>query len=257
MTDDALYYGANSSNADLSPAQVKGGEPNVTGAERWLSILADGAIATAGARRGDTLGVIAAVAGGALIARGVAQNDPVKRAFQPSPFEEKVARRQGWSTAATAGYAVSINRPRQEIFEFFREFSNLPRFMENVESIEMLDRDRSRWTVKAPGGQTVTWVATVTSEEPGRRIAWEAEEQADVRNAGWIEFKDGPAGRGTEVKAMIAYEPPFGQLGRVAAKITRKEPAVQARGDLKRLKMLMEAGEVSTARINPTANNAA
>lgn len=256
MTDDALYLGG--SNADLSPHEQRGGaEPNVTGAERWISVLAGGAIATAGARRGDLLGYVAAAVGGALIARGVVGQDPVKRAFSPTLFEDRLAKRQGWSTAATAGYGVSINRPRLEVYDFFRKFENLPRFMENVERIEELGPDRSRWTVKAPGGQTVSWTATVTRDEPGRRIDWEAEEDADVKNAGWIEFRDGPVGRGTEVKAVIAYEPPFGQFGRIAAKVTRKEPAVQARGDLKRLKMLLEAGEIATAKINATADNAA
>lgn len=255
MTDDAIYYGG--TNADLSPNQLKGGAPNVTGAERWISILAGGAIATAGARRGGALGYLATAAGAALVARGVVQQDPLKRVFSPSPFEERFAKKQGWSTAATAGFGVTIGKPRQDIYEFFRDFSNLPKFMENVETIEILDRDRSRWTVKAPGGTTVSWVANVTQDEPGRRIAWEAEDDADVKNAGWVEFRDGPPGRGTEVKAVIAYEPPFGQFGRVAAKIARKEPAVQARGDLKRLKMLLETGEVSTAKINPQAQNAA
>lgn len=256
MTDADLYLGG--SNADLSPHERRGGaEPNVTGAERWISILAGGALATAGARRGDVLGYAAALVGGALIARGVAEQDPLKRAFSPTPFEAKLARRQGWSTAATAGYAVTINQPRQDVYGFFRRFENLPRFMDNIESIEELDRDRSRWTVKAPGGQTVSWIATVTDDRPGERIAWEAEEGADVKNAGWVEFRDGPPGRGTEVKAVIAYEPPYGQFGRIAAKITRKEPAVQARGDLKRLKMLLETGEVPTAKINATADNAA
>lgn len=255
MTDDALYLGG--SNADLSPVQLKGGAPNVTGAERWISILGGGALATAGARRGGAIGIVATFAGAALLARGVAGQDPVKRALSPTEFEARYARRQGWATAATAGYAVTIIRPRMEVYEFFRAFSNLPRFMENVTDIEEIDHERSRWTVKAPGGAEVTWISTVTEDEPGWRIAWEAEEGADVKNAGWVEFKDASSGRGTEVKAMIAYEPPFGQFGRIAAKITRVEPAIQARKDLKRLKMLLEAGEIATARINPAADNAA
>lgn len=255
MTDDALFFGG--SNADLSPNQLKGGAPNVTGFERWLSILGGGALATAGARRGGALGAIAALAGTAILARGIAGQDPLKRVFTPSPFEARYARRQGWSTAATAGYGVSINRPRREIYDFFREFTNLPRFMENVVSIDPIDQERYRWTVKAPGDATVAWTATVTEDEPGRRIAWEAEEDADVRNAGWVELKDAPTGRGTELRAFIAYEPPLGQFGRIAAKLVRREPAVQSRGDLKRLKMLLESGEIATAKIAISADNAA
>lgn len=241
MTQTSYYGGT---DAPLSPTQLKGGQPNVTGGERWISILVGGTVATWGAKRGGALGAIAAVTGGALIARGATGQGPVKRLFQPTPYERKVADEQGWSTAATAGSKVSINRPRQEVYDFYRRFSNLPKFMENVESIEEIDDMRSHWRVKAPGGQTVEWTSTIVEDVPGEKLVWQSE--GTPRNAGTMLFKDGPGGRGTEVGVTIAYEPPFGQFGRIAAKLSRVEPAVQARQDLKRFKMLMETGEVAT-----------
>jgi uncharacterized membrane protein len=149
---------------------------------------------------------------------------------------------------AVIARAVTINRPREELYAFWRDFSNLPRFMENIESIEVRDAARSHWRVKAPAGKTVEWDSIVTKEEPGRLIVWESAEGADIKNAGQVEFKDAPAGRGTEVHATIVYEPPGGRFGEFVAKLFQKDPGIEARRDLKRFKQLMEAGEIATTK---------
>lgn len=145
--------------------------------------------------------------------------------------------------------AVTINRPARELFDYFRDFTNLPSFMDNVLSIEMLDGRRSRWTVKAPAGRTVTWVSEVTEEVPGRSITWQSEPDADVANSGKIEFRE-DGRRGTVVTATIAYDPPGGTIGKLVAKLFQREPSIQARRDLRRLKQLMETGEIATAASN-------
>ena len=145
------------------------------------------------------------------------------------------------------GKTVTINRPRQEIYDFWRDFSNLPHVMDNVVSIEKLDDRRSHWTVKAPGGGTVSWTSLVTDDRPGELIAWTSEEDADVPNSGRIEFRDAPGDRGTWVTATILYDPPAGIIGKVIAKMFQREPHIQARRDLRRLKQLMETGEIATA----------
>ncbi|MDP8916779.1 MAG: SRPBCC family protein [Pseudomonadota bacterium] len=142
--------------------------------------------------------------------------------------------------------SVTINRPREELYAFWRDFSNLSRFMENIESVTVQDDKRSHWVVKAPAGQTVEWDSVVVDEQAGRRIAWESAPGADVKNAGSVEFQDAPGGRGTEVHATIVYHPPMGPLGRVIAKLFQKEPGLQARRDLRRFKQLMETGEIAT-----------
>jgi len=156
------------------------------------------------------------------------------------------------ATTAKAGSdatakTVTINRPRQEIYEFWRNFSNLAQVMDNVVAIETLDDRRSHWTVKAPGGSTVEWTSLVTEDRPGELIAWISEEGADVPNSGRIEFRDAPGGRGTWVTATILYDPPAGIIGKVIAKMFQREPHIQARRDLRRLKQLMETGEIATA----------
>jgi uncharacterized membrane protein len=155
---------------------------------------------------------------------------------------------------AVVGRTVTINRPRDEIYAFWREFSNLATVMENVERIDILDTKRSRWTVKAPAGKTVEWEAVVTDDEPGRLIAWQSVEGADVRSSGRIEFLDAAPGRGTMVRATFSYDPPAGWLGEWIAKLFQREPNVQARRDLRRLKQFLETGEV-TSSAGPSARD--
>ncbi|GAA0662410.1 putative membrane protein [Sphingomonas insulae] len=142
--------------------------------------------------------------------------------------------------------AVTINRPVDEVYAYFRDFTNLPTFMENVERIDTLDATRSHWVVKAPAGKTVEWDAVITEEEPNRSLAWTSEPGADVANSGRVEFRDAGL-RGTVVTATIAYDPPAGIVGKLIAKMFQREPAIQARRDLRRFKQLMETGEIATA----------
>ena len=144
---------------------------------------------------------------------------------------------------------VTIDRPAEELFSYWRDVQNLAGFMENIESIERIDDRRSRWTVKAPGDRTVSWESLITNEEPGRSISWRSVEGADVDNSGKVEFI--AAGeRGTVVRAVIAYDPPAGGAGKLIAKITQREPRIQSRRDLHRFKQLMETGEIATGARN-------
>lgn len=139
--------------------------------------------------------------------------------------------------------SVTINRPRDELYAFFRDFGNLPRFMENIERVDVIDQTRSHWVVKAPAGRTVEWDSVISEESAPSSFAWTS--QGDIANSGRVEFRDaGP--RGTVVTAMVAYDPPGGTIGKLVAKLFQREPAIQARRDLRRLKQLMETGEVST-----------
>lgn len=148
------------------------------------------------------------------------------------------------------GRSVTINRPRSELYAYWRDFTHLPTFMENVETVELLDDRRSRWVVKAPAGKTVEWVAEITEEEESSFIAWASQEGADVPNSGRVDFRDAQGNRGTIVTATILYDPPGGTLGKIVAKLFQREPAIQARRDLRRFKQLMETGEIATGARN-------
>ncbi len=142
--------------------------------------------------------------------------------------------------------AVTINRPAQELYEFWRNPRNLLPVMENIQAIEVIDDTRSRWTVKAPGERELSWESVVTKDVPGKEIYWQSAPGADIANSGRIEFREaGP--RGTVVRATIAYDPPGGAIGQFIAKLFQREPRIQARRDLRRFKQLMETGEIATA----------
>ena len=152
------------------------------------------------------------------------------------------------SDDASAVRAVTVGKPREEVFAFFRDFANLARFMENIERVDVLDGTRSHWVVKAPAGHQVEWDSILTEEEPGWLLAWETGPGAEVKNHGRVAFRDAPGGRGTEIHATIVYEPPAGALGKMIATLFQKEPGQQAKRDLRRLKMLLETGEIATTQ---------
>jgi uncharacterized membrane protein len=141
------------------------------------------------------------------------------------------------------GRTITIMRPREELYAFWRDFSNLAQFMENIEAITVLDEKRSHWKVRGPNGD-YEWESLVTEDQPGSLIAWEA--TGDVKNSGRIEFVDAPPGHGTYVRALLAYDPPGGFIGKAVAKLTQKEPQISSTRDLRRFKQLMEAGEIAT-----------
>ena len=146
--------------------------------------------------------------------------------------------------------AVTINRPAADLYKFWRNFSNLPRFMENIRSVtEGATPGMSHWVVKGPKGD-VEFDSKIIEDIPNERIAWASAEDADVENAGVIEFRQGPEGRGTEVRVLISFDPPMGGPGRMIAGWMQKDPHIQAKRDLRRFKQLMETGEIATSPAN-------
>jgi uncharacterized membrane protein len=180
--------------------------------------------------------------------RAMQSDAPPTTAVHQRDVGHEAAEARDWDHAAVVGRTVTINRPRAELYAFWRDFRNLAKFMENVERVDVGDDRRSHWVVKGPAGKDVEWDSVLVEDEPDRLLAWESVEGADIKNTGRIEFRDGPPGRGTEVSAMIVYEPPGGDIGKLIAKLFQKEPKIQARRDLRRFKQLMETGEISTSK---------
>lgn len=140
--------------------------------------------------------------------------------------------------------AITIARSPDEVYRFWRSFENLPRFMDNVEAIDVLDERRSHWRVKAPAGMFVEWDAEIVEDRPGQHIAWRSLEGAAVQTAGTVSFSPAPGGRGTEVKVSLRYDAPGGRVGAAAAKLFGREPGQQTGRDLRRLKQVLEVGQV-------------
>jgi uncharacterized membrane protein len=147
---------------------------------------------------------------------------------------------------AIVGRSVLINRSRSELFDYWRNFSNLPTFMHAIDSVAPSEGGRWSWVVEAPAGQQVTLEIELIDVVENESIGWRSTDRSQIKTTGHVTFVDAAAGRGTVVTAEIAYEPPGGDIGRLAAKLFRAEPNIQARHELKRFKMLMETGEIAT-----------
>jgi uncharacterized membrane protein len=165
----------------------------------------------------------------------------------PDSAPGRTARRRRFGEYAVSGTTVTINCPRNELFAFWRDFENLSRFMENIEKVQWTGEDRAVWTIRAPAWQTVDVETEIVEERENELIAWRSVDGSDIDTEGRVTFRDAQGGRGTVVEAIIAYKPPAGELGRIIAKIFQREPEIQGHRDLKRLKMLIETGEIATA----------
>lgn len=139
---------------------------------------------------------------------------------------------------------TTINRPIEEVFGFWRNVENLPRFMRHLESVQPIDGRRSRWRAKAPAGMTVEWEAELVQDVRDEWIAWRSIEGSGIRNSGSVRFSRAPGARGTEVRVQLEYAPPAGAVGRGLAWLFGEEPEQQIHEDLHRFKQLMETGEI-------------
>jgi uncharacterized membrane protein len=147
---------------------------------------------------------------------------------------------------------ITINRSREELFQFWRNLENLPQIMSHLKSVHVLDTKRSHWIAKGPAGKDVEWDAEIVNEHPNEMIAWQSCAGADVYNAGSVRFSSATGGRGTVVKVEVKYEPPAGVIGATVAKMLAQSPEKQIAVDLMRFKQLMETGEVARTEGQPT-----
>lgn len=211
---------------------------NVGDAERLASVIGGGLLALYGLSQKSLGGVILAGLGGALVYRGTTGHCPVYDRLGMNTADDAGAR------AVEVVESVTVNVPRAEAYAYWRQVENLPRFMHHLRSVVALSETRTRWTAKGPGPfPDLVWEAAVVEEVPGERIVWRSLPDADVDNAGHVEFTDAPHG-GTEVHARIAYRPPAGPLGRAVARWLDPVFGQMVRNDVRRFKSLLETGEV-------------
>lgn len=142
--------------------------------------------------------------------------------------------------------SITIDRSVGEVYEFWRELENLPLFMSHIRSVEELDRRHSHWVAELRGGLTLAWDAEIIEERENELLAWRSVEDSDIYNEGFVVFASAPGGRGTEVRAHIAYRPPAGELGAKIAEFFSKVSEVMLKEDLRRFKQILEVGEIST-----------
>lgn len=236
-------------------------DTNVNPVERLVSATAGGALLAYGLKKGGVFGTLLSVVGGGVALRGVTGHCQVYDAMgidrsgvDPETKMALAARTpkksNTWNDGMLSGKvhvskSLTINKSPAELYSFWRNFENLPKFMTHLESVKVIDDKRSHWKAKAPVVSSVEWDAEITSEQENVRIGWRSLEGADVPNSGVVEFLP-TSNRGTQVKVSLTYEAPGGAFGAMFAKLFGEEPSQQVYGDLYRFKSLMEAGEVMT-----------
>ncbi len=232
----------------LARRRRQGAHVNIDEGERWLSLVGGSLLLVFGLSRGGRAGAVAALGGGALIYRAARGHSQLYQALGLDSAPTHVAPVTSLTTrrGVTVRRTVAINRPVDDVYAFWRDFENLPRFMRHLESVTCDGARRSHWVARAPAGRHVTWDAEIVDERPNELIAWRSLDDADVRNSGTIEFERGPGGRGTTIRVLLTYAPPGGKFAAVVAKLFGGEPGQQIHDDLRRLKQLMEAGELPT-----------
>jgi uncharacterized membrane protein len=209
--------------------------------ERWASLIGGSAMVLLGLRQRSLRGVLTAIAGSGLIYQGAMKKSTIAQA------QEAIGVNQTIKVEKT----VTINKPADELYRFWHNFENLPRFMKHLKSVTVLDNQKSHWVANAPLGSSVEWDAYILEDRENEFISWASAEDADVDNSGFIRFTKAPGDRGTEVKVVLEYNPPGGVLASVVAKLFGEEPEQQIGDDLRRFKMLMEAGEIATTEGQP------
>ncbi|MFN2415578.1 MAG: SRPBCC family protein [Pyrinomonadaceae bacterium] len=250
--------------ADIS--ELTGGESprsaettNIGEVERWVSAIGGGALAHYGLSRGSLGGIALALVGGALVQRGVSGHCNLYEAMNFSTAEG-LRNSENVSVAGERGTkvekSVTINRPASELYAFWRNFENLPQFMNHLESVSAAGPNRTHWVAKAPAGTSVSWDAEVYNEKPGELIAWRTLEGSTVAHAGSVRFEEAGGGGATLVRVSLKYDPPGGKLGSYVAGFFGENPEQQIEEDLERFKQLMESMGTANAGGSTTGRGA-
>ncbi|MHC0062847.1 SRPBCC family protein [Nostoc sp. UIC 10890] len=213
--------------------------------ERWASLIGGGAMVLMGLKQGSLRGALTALAGGGLIYQGATKQSTIQQA------QEAIGINQPIKVEKT----VTINKSAEELYRFWHNFENLPTFMKHLKSVKVYNEKRSHWIANAPLGNSVEWDAEILEDRENEFISWASVEGADVDNSGFVRFKKAPGDRGTEVKIVLEYNPPGGALGATIAKLFGEEPEQQIGDELRRFKMLMEAGEIATTEGQTSGHN--
>ena len=222
---NSLPAGAGATTGGNRPANRDGGSAHERGTSGQDLVLVD--------RSGpSTATIVGAALAGAIVGGAIP--------FMLSGRGSSTGSKGQQETVVTE--SVIINRPARQLYDFWRDFTNLPQFMDNIKSVDKLDALRSHWVIKAPAGTSVEFDSRVVDDVPGRSISWQSEEGASVPNRGRVEFIETAAGDATNVRVTLSYDPPAGAAGRMVAKLFQREPSVQAAQDLERFKQLMERG---------------
>ena len=215
---------------------------NISEVERWTSMAAGTALALYGLSRRNPRGWMLTAFGGLLLRRGMRGHCDVYDALGVSTArrDSDTRRYLGGSRGVNVEERVTINRRPSEVYGFWRNLENLPRFMQHLESVERITETLSRWKARGPAAATLEWNAEIINEVPNKVIGWQSIEGSDVVSAGSVHFDHLGAGRGTRVRVRLQYSPPGGKVGAAIVKLMGSDAATEIREDLAQFKQTVE-----------------
>jgi len=213
---------------------------NMSRTDRAASILGGAALIAYGLTRRDRIGWAAALAGSGIAMFGVTGYCPCYSAFavNTAPGDSRVTR--GIHVEET----ITIQSSPEELYGFWRNFENHALISDYLAQVKVTGPTTSHWVAKGPANKPLEWDAEIINDRPNELIAWQTLPGADIEHAGSVRFVPAPGGRGTEVHVTWQYYPPAGTFGAGIAKLMHREPSIQAADTLKRLKRLMETGDI-------------
>ena len=216
-------------------------EVNVGDTERLISAVAGVGLALAGLSKRDARGLGLAAFGSYLTYRGMSGHCV---AYEAAGISTLGARPEG----ILVDKSITIDLPPHEVYRFWRDFENLPHFLNHLEAVWMIGDHRYHWVAEAPAGMSVEWDADVIVERPPELITWCSRPGSQIPNEGSVHFEERIGGLATEVHVSLRYYPPAGRIGAWIAKLFGEEPGQQIEEDLLHLKDILESGEPSIPR---------
>jgi uncharacterized membrane protein len=214
--------------------------------KHWSAVTASAVLVVYAATRPTLSGVSLALAATPLVYRGITGEWPA--------FMEPLVGNGDESRTALTGdrgvhvrEAIRLEKPVAEVYAFWRRFENLPRFMEHLESVQS-NNGQSHWIAAGPAGVRVEWDAEIVNEVENKVIGWRSLPGADVVTAGSVNFDAVRGGRSTQVSVHLQYAAAGGRVGSFVASLFGREPSQTIREDLRRLKQVLEAGEIARTR---------
>ncbi|KAB7725986.1 DUF2892 domain-containing protein [Rudanella paleaurantiibacter] len=231
--------------AQVEPIPSGSSKINVGDSERVLSVAGGALLATIGIRQGGLGGMLLAVLGSTIAYRGVSGYCPVNDFVGRDTSEAKAQ-----TDVIEISQVVTINKPRAEVYQYWRHLENLPEFMTHLQSVTQIDDKRSHWVAPVPGTEkfenfgNIEWDAEITEEVENSRLVWRSVPGASIDNAGEVRFTDAPQGRGTELHAVIKYRPPQGIVGELVSKLLNPAFKSMVEAEIRRFKRLLETNSV-------------
>jgi uncharacterized membrane protein len=222
-------------------------DENVGTIERWGSLIGGVALIAYGLKRRSLPGAALALLGGGLAYRGLTGYCQLYQALSIN-----TAKGGGEASAIVVEKAITIDKSPEELYRYWHQFENLPRFMARLKSVHGTGQTRWHWVARALLWMTAEGDAEITDDRPNELIAWRSLQGAQILNQGYVRFQRAPGRRGTEVHVTLAYTPPLGKLGTNLAKLVGENPMQQLDENLRRFKSLMETGEISTIEGQPS-----